>query len=52
MSPAPVKTHHNVLLYKGSQAFRMRLLLSILSGRAVKITEIRSLHDEPGLKGI
>jgi len=49
MSPARVQ--HNVLIYKGSQAFRMRLLLSILSGRAVKINEIRSMQDEPGLKG-
>lgn len=40
----------NLLFYKGSSYFRQRLILSVLSSKPVKITEIRSLHDEPGLQ--
>lgn len=40
----------NVLFYKGSNFFRQRLVLSVLSGKSVKINEIRVLEDEPGLK--
>lgn len=38
------------LTYHGSNYFRQRLLLSTLSGRPVKIVEIRSQDDEPGLQ--
>ncbi|CAH2002612.1 unnamed protein product [Acanthoscelides obtectus] len=40
----------NTLLYKGSNFFRQRLVLSVLSGKPVQITEIRTLDDEPGLR--
>lgn len=40
----------NVLLYKGSSFLRQRLILSVLSSKPVRISEIRSLHDEPGLQ--
>ncbi|CAH0547345.1 unnamed protein product [Brassicogethes aeneus] len=40
----------NVLLYKGSSFLKQRLILSILSGKCVKINEIRALDDEPGLR--
>lgn len=40
----------NVLLYKGSSYFRQRLLLSVLSGKPIRITEIRSLDHKPGLQ--
>lgn len=40
----------SVLIYKGSNFFRQRLVLSVLSGKSVKINEIRALDDEPGLK--
>ncbi|CAH2244551.1 jg11671 [Pararge aegeria aegeria] len=46
----PATIHNDVLIYKGSNLFRQRLLLSTLSGRAIKIEEIRSSHDDPGLK--
>nr|XP_023025774.1 probable RNA 3'-terminal phosphate cyclase-like protein [Leptinotarsa decemlineata] len=40
----------NILLYKGSNFLRQRLILSVLSGKPVYISEIRTLKDEPGLK--
>lgn len=40
----------NILHYKGSSYFRQRLVLSVLSGKTIKITDIRKLDDEPGLK--
>lgn len=46
--PAIVKG--SVLIYKGSSLLRQRLVLSVLSGKPVKIIEIRSLDDEPGLQ--
>ncbi|XP_028176621.1 probable RNA 3'-terminal phosphate cyclase-like protein [Ostrinia furnacalis] len=46
----PAVLENDVLTYKGSNFFRQRLLLATLSGRAVKIDEIRSTHDDPGLK--
>ncbi|KAL7639125.1 UNVERIFIED_CONTAM: hypothetical protein RMT77_010659 [Armadillidium vulgare] len=39
-----------VLCYKGCNFFRQRLILSCLSGKAVKIVNIRSKDEEPGLK--
>lgn len=48
MSSATIKG--SVLCYKGSNFFRQRLVLSILSGKPVRITHIRALEDEPGLK--
>lgn len=46
----PATVHNDVLVYKGSNFFRQRLLLSTLSGRAIRIEEIRSSHDDPGLQ--
>lgn len=40
----------NLLIYKGSSFLRQRLILSILSGKPVRILEIRNLEDEPGLR--
>ncbi|KAG5896060.1 hypothetical protein JTB14_011055 [Gonioctena quinquepunctata] len=40
----------NLLLYKGSNFFRQRLILSVLSGKPVHIFELRTLEDEPGLR--
>lgn len=40
----------SVLYYKGSNFLRQRLILSTLSGKPVRITHIRVLEDEPGLK--
>lgn len=39
----------NILLYKGSSFLRQRLILSVLSSKPVRISQIRPLHDEPGL---
>lgn len=47
-----VAKRDSCLVYEGSGCFRMRLLLSVLSGRPVKIENIRSLDDFPGLRGI
>lgn len=46
----PAVIENDVLIYKGSNFFRQRLLLSTLSGRSLRIEEIRSSHDDPGLK--
>lgn len=46
----PATIHNDILVYKGSNFFRQRLLLSTLSGRTIKIEEIRSNHDDPGLR--
>lgn len=40
----------NTLLYKGSNFFKQRLLLSVLSGKPVKISDIRAQDHIPGLK--
>nr|CAG4643950.1 EOG090X05X4 [Lepidurus arcticus] len=46
------KSGGNTLLmtYEGSNFIRQRLVLSVLSGRPVKITKIRSKEGDPGLK--
>ncbi|XP_065203300.1 RNA 3'-terminal phosphate cyclase-like protein [Planococcus citri] len=38
------------LVFKGSNYFRQRIALSILSGRPIEITDIRAQSEEPGLK--
>lgn len=40
----------NLLIYKGSSFLRQKLILSVLSGKPVRILEIRTLEDEPGLR--
>ncbi|XP_075211178.1 putative RNA 3'-terminal phosphate cyclase-like protein [Lycorma delicatula] len=40
----------DVLCFKGSNYMRQRLLLSVVSGKAIRITDIRTPDDEPGLK--
>lgn len=46
----PAIVENNVLVYKGSNFFRQRLLLATLSARAIRIENIRSNHDDPGLR--
>jgi RNA 3'-terminal phosphate cyclase-like protein len=46
----PAVIENDVLVYKGSNFIRQRLLLSTLSGRTIKIQDIRSTHDDPGLR--
>jgi len=48
----PAKIKNKILVYEGSNYLRYRLLLSTLSGKPVKITNIRTKNDDPGLKGI
>jgi RNA 3'-terminal phosphate cyclase-like protein len=38
------------LRFKGSAHFRQRLLLSTLSGKAIRIDDIRSSDQSPGLR--
>lgn len=40
----------NTLFYKGCNFFRQRLVLSVLSGKPVKISEIRAQDHVPGLR--
>ncbi|CAK9830050.1 Probable RNA 3'-terminal phosphate cyclase-like protein [Anthophora retusa] len=46
----PAKIKNNVLIYEGCNYLRYRLLLSTLSGKPVRITNIRIKDDDPGLK--
>ncbi|XP_041978837.1 probable RNA 3'-terminal phosphate cyclase-like protein [Aricia agestis] len=46
----PAVIENDTLVYKGSNLFRQRLLLSTLSGRAIRIVDIRNSHNNPGLK--
>lgn len=41
----------NKVIFKGSNFFRQRLVLSILSGKTIYIEDIRNEEDKPGLKG-
>ena len=36
----------------GPEQFRQRLALSVLSGRSLRITDIRPFADKPGLTGL
>jgi len=40
------------LTFQGARNLRQRLLLSLLSGRPIKIEKIRPDGSEPGLKGL
>ena len=42
---------NNILMYEGCNYLRYRLLLSTLSGKPVRIINIRIKDDDPGLKG-
>lgn len=39
------------MIFEGCSSFRTRIILSLLSGKPVKIKNIRSQENEPGLKG-
>ncbi|XP_037028162.1 probable RNA 3'-terminal phosphate cyclase-like protein [Bradysia coprophila] len=41
---------NNLLTYSGSNYLKQRLVLATLSGKAVRINNIRSEHDAPGLR--
>lgn len=41
---------NNLLVYEGCNFFRQRLLLSTLSGKAIRIMDIRSEQERPGLR--
>ena len=47
-----VQEKGNRLVFKGCNYFRQRITLSILSGKPVEITDIRTQSEEPGLKGM
>lgn len=47
--PAIAK-ENNLFVYKGCNLLRQRLLLSTLSGKPIRIIDIRNSEDEPGLK--
>ncbi|XP_011303786.1 probable RNA 3'-terminal phosphate cyclase-like protein [Fopius arisanus] len=46
----PAQKKSNVLSYEGCNYLKYRLLLSTLSGKPVRIEDIRTNHDDPGLK--
>lgn len=41
----------SLLKFQGSNFFKQRLILSMLSGKPIHITNIRSDDDAPGLRG-
>lgn len=41
----------NILQYEGCNFFRQRLVISTLSGKTVRIKNIRAEEDDPGIKG-
>ena len=41
----------SIIKLEGAQCFRQRLVLSILSGKPIKIINIRANDDHPGLTG-
>ena len=53
MSPAIIKATNNenkgVLEYEGSNFLRARLVLATLSGRPIRIRQIRTKEENPGL---
>ncbi|KAH0946003.1 hypothetical protein HN011_004819 [Eciton burchellii] len=46
----PADRRNNVLIYEGNNYLRYRLLLSTLSGKPVKIINIRTKDSDPGLR--
>ena len=46
----PIEVKSKILTYEGCNYLRYRLLLSTLSGKPVRITNIRIKDDDPGLK--
>jgi RNA 3'-terminal phosphate cyclase-like protein len=42
----------SIIRFQSHQFFRQRLLLSTLSGRPIRIDQIRSDDDNPGLRGM
>jgi RNA 3'-terminal phosphate cyclase len=41
-----------MLEFFGSELFRQRLVLACISGKSIRIVDIRSNEENPGLKGI
>ncbi len=39
------------LVFKGSKNFRQRVILATLSGRAIRIDDIRAYDEDPGVRG-
>ncbi|XP_031842240.1 RNA terminal phosphate cyclase 1 [Nomia melanderi] len=46
----PAKVKNKILTYEGCNYIRYRLLLSTLSGKPVRITDIRIKDDDPGVR--
>ena len=40
----------SILKFQGAQNFRQRLLFSTISGRAIRIDDIRTQDENPGLR--
>src|SRR6218665_799580 len=45
------KTVGQVLKYDGCNFFRQRIILSIISGKSIKIRKIRLMQQSPGIQG-
>ena len=51
-SAASMSSGANILTFEGCNYFRQYLVLSILSGKPIKIRKIRHKDDNPGLRGL
>jgi len=47
-----MSSSRNILTFEGCSYLRQHLVLSILSGKAIKIKKIRHKDDNPGLRGL
>ena len=46
-----LRVYKKMLTFEGCNFFRQRLVLSTLSGKAIKIIRIRDKDEQPGLTG-
>ena len=47
----PIDAKKGILTFEGANHLRLRLVLSTLTTKPMRITEIRATLDAPGLKG-
>lgn len=46
-----IHNENNLITYRGSNYLKQRLILSTLSGKPIRIVDIRNLETDPGLRG-
>ena len=46
-----IKPNLGLINFKGCSHFRQRIICSTLSGKPIRISDIRAKSEEPGIKG-